>query len=276
MCILCILVGIRDAKLSEKLQLDPNLTLDKMVTQVRQNEEVKRQQPKIRQEKSEVKEVNVDAVMTKRMSKAKTTSQKAEWTAQRTHSTFNKAQKTKQMEICKRCGKIHNTHRKRVQPENQNAENSERKDILLQYANQLKDQKQQLTAHMNQLSWERSKPKTKMWQQKILVNKELITFKVDTSAAVTAIAASMYSTEKQGKLTETKKMILGPNSTPLNVMGTFRACLQKYKKSIWQDVYVVTDLVMPLVGLLAIPKLQLLQQVVVLDEPGEQYKAMFP
>lgn len=65
-----IVVGIRDAKLSERLQLDPNLTLDKTITQVRQNEEIKRQQPIIRREKSEVKEVNVDAVVTKRTSKA--------------------------------------------------------------------------------------------------------------------------------------------------------------------------------------------------------------
>lgn len=82
----------------------------------------------------------------------------------------------------------------------------------------------------------------------------------------------MYSAEKQ----ETGKMILGPNSTPLNVMGTFKACLKKNKKHIWQDVYVVTDLVMPLLGLPAIQKLQLLQQVAVIHEPGEQYKAMFP
>ena len=33
-----IVVGIRDAKLSEKLQLDPNFTLAKTKTQVRQNE----------------------------------------------------------------------------------------------------------------------------------------------------------------------------------------------------------------------------------------------
>lgn len=97
-----IVVSIRDAKLSEKLQLDPNLTLDKTITQVRQNEEIKRQQPIIRREKSEV---NVDAVITKRTSKARMTSQRAEGTAQRTQGTYNTAQKIKQMDSCKRCGK---------------------------------------------------------------------------------------------------------------------------------------------------------------------------
>ena len=43
-----IVVGIRDAKLSEKLQLDAELTLSKAVTQVRQAEAVKLQQPLVR------------------------------------------------------------------------------------------------------------------------------------------------------------------------------------------------------------------------------------
>ncbi|KAL5017541.1 hypothetical protein ScPMuIL_007130 [Solemya velum] len=39
-----IVVGIRDSKMSEKLQLDPNLTLEKAVAQVRQREAVQKQQ----------------------------------------------------------------------------------------------------------------------------------------------------------------------------------------------------------------------------------------
>ena len=43
-----IVVGIRNAALSEKLQLDPGLTLEKAVTQVRQSEAIKQQQPLLR------------------------------------------------------------------------------------------------------------------------------------------------------------------------------------------------------------------------------------
>ena len=43
-----IVVGIHDAKLSEKLQLDPDLTLEKAVTQTRQSETVRQQEPTIR------------------------------------------------------------------------------------------------------------------------------------------------------------------------------------------------------------------------------------
>ena len=45
-----LVVGLRDAKLSEKLQLDATLTLDKAVTQVRQAEAVKKQQTVLRSE----------------------------------------------------------------------------------------------------------------------------------------------------------------------------------------------------------------------------------
>ncbi len=43
-----LVVGIRDARLSEKLQLDSELTLEKAVTQVRQAEAIKLQQPLLR------------------------------------------------------------------------------------------------------------------------------------------------------------------------------------------------------------------------------------
>ncbi len=44
----CLVVGLRNTKLSEKLQLDADLTLDKAVTEVRQAETVKKQQRAIR------------------------------------------------------------------------------------------------------------------------------------------------------------------------------------------------------------------------------------
>ena len=43
-----IVVGIRNSALSEKLQLDPRLTLDSAISQVRQSEAIKQQQPLLR------------------------------------------------------------------------------------------------------------------------------------------------------------------------------------------------------------------------------------
>ncbi|KAL5016990.1 hypothetical protein ScPMuIL_006579 [Solemya velum] len=54
-----IVVGIRDSKMSEKLQLDPNLTLEKAVAQVRQREAVQKQQSVVRDESGTT---SVDAI----------------------------------------------------------------------------------------------------------------------------------------------------------------------------------------------------------------------
>lgn len=45
-----IVVGIRDTKLSEKLQLNSELTLDRVMTEVRQSETVRKQQALLRGE----------------------------------------------------------------------------------------------------------------------------------------------------------------------------------------------------------------------------------
>ena len=66
-----ILVGLLDAKLSEKLQLDPELTLPKVVNQVRQSEAVKKQQTLMRNDLKESTgtKSEVDAVKTEKFRK---------------------------------------------------------------------------------------------------------------------------------------------------------------------------------------------------------------
>ena len=55
-----IVVGIRDSRLSEKLQLDPNLTLEKAIAETRQKEAVKKQQSTVRSDLRE--ETSVEPV----------------------------------------------------------------------------------------------------------------------------------------------------------------------------------------------------------------------
>ena len=62
-----IVVGLRDAALSEKLQLDAELTLDKAVASARQRESVRKQQAVVR---AEDESQSVDTVHAKYMPKA--------------------------------------------------------------------------------------------------------------------------------------------------------------------------------------------------------------
>ena len=49
-----IVVGLHDQKLSERLQLEADLTLEKAITMVHQSEGVRKQQSVIREDKSEI------------------------------------------------------------------------------------------------------------------------------------------------------------------------------------------------------------------------------
>lgn len=58
-----LVVALRDAKLSEKLQLDPHLTLETAITKARQSEVVHDQQPLLRgREGQEMEEPLVGAI----------------------------------------------------------------------------------------------------------------------------------------------------------------------------------------------------------------------
>lgn len=54
-----LVVGIRHNGLSERLQMDGELTLEKAIVKIRQHEEIKKQQPIVR-ETTDQKEANVD------------------------------------------------------------------------------------------------------------------------------------------------------------------------------------------------------------------------
>lgn len=59
-----IVVGIRDGKLSEKLQLEADLTLDSCITKVRQSESVKKQQGVVRGDRDD--KITIEVVRTRK------------------------------------------------------------------------------------------------------------------------------------------------------------------------------------------------------------------
>ena len=257
-----IVVGIRDAKLSEKLQLDPNLTLAKTKTQVRQNEEVKKQQPLIRQ-KTEIKEANVDAMSTRKPGKFQMSAP-----TQRNHT-----------ENCKRCGKSPQHSWKQCPAREADCRRCNRKGhfaVVCRSGQRVEaieeSQETGEDAFMGTIQCQ----KQDIWKQDIQMNGVLVNFKLDTGAAVTAIPESVYSRGRDGELQKAQRLICGPNNQPLTVLGTFNACLKKGKQKTEQEIFVVQDLVMPLLGLPAIQSLPLLQQVAAVQAMGNKFKTMFP
>ena len=91
-----IVVGIRDDKLSEKMQLDLHLTLEKAISLARQSEAVKKQQPLIRGQIEP--EANLDAVKSRYKNKQQSTFQR------KTAPRQQQAQKQHSGK-CNRCGR---------------------------------------------------------------------------------------------------------------------------------------------------------------------------
>ena len=94
-----IVVGLVDQKLSEKLQVDADLTLEKAINSVRQSESVKSQQPIVRGQDKAGKPINVD-----RLHKSKPPKQKS---TQNPHLRFHKKPASlsdSSKENCDRCG----------------------------------------------------------------------------------------------------------------------------------------------------------------------------
>lgn len=114
------------------------------------------------------------------------------------------------------------------------------------------------------------------WHSDIKLNGEVVSFKLDTGAAVTAIPTRLYSYSRDGPLLSTNKKLYGPSNKILPVVGQLVIKLESKDKSAIQPVFVIDSLARPLLGLPAIEALQLIERVSELEDPGEVFKKKFP
>lgn len=254
-----IVVGLRDRKLSERLQLDPNLTLEKATTQARQSETVRKQQRIMNAfDKMDIGLAgNVDAVHNKSYFKKSFNKYK------------NKGFKKQLDKKCTRCG---------AKPFHKFDDCPAKGNIC---------QKCKIKGHMPEFCLTR-KPKGKTrvrqiecdsedseddsflgtvdtevtkddeWNVKLRINKTMLTFKIDTGADTTCISHKIYEKHFRDKtLLPSDKKFKGPAKDRLKVFGKFKASL--YHKNIVckQNIYVIEHLHVPLLGLPAITQLGL-------------------
>jgi len=118
------------------------------------------------------------------------------------------------------------------------------------------------------------------WFKEISLNGEKVTFKLNTGTSVTGIPSSMYSRARDGGLMTPPKKIERPDNCSLKVLGIMRAHIKTERTETRQNVYVVSNLLMPLMGLPALIKSNLIQQVASVQEgkqeKSHQYRATFP
>ncbi|XP_061563112.1 uncharacterized protein LOC133418443 isoform X1 [Cololabis saira] len=277
-----IVVGIRNSRLSERLQLDPDLTLARTITQVRQQEDVKKQQQLLRGEHSEIKGANVDAMNTGRWKKPYR--QTPPLRPEHSMSKPNFVNKTSLAEKCKRCGKTPQHPWKMCPAKEAECRKCRKKGHFAAVCRSsqrveaiVDSDAENDIAFMGAVNAEE---KDEVWLKEISMNGEQIMFKLDSGASVTAIPASMYSRKWDGRLMKPPKRIKGPDNSPLQVLGMVRSHIKTERKETMQNVYVIENLVTPLMGLPALIKLNLIQQVASVQaetqKNSHQYKAIFP
>ena len=249
-----LVVGIRDVSLSEKLQTDPDLTLERAKRLIRQKEAAREHRRELHEDK---KEVPLCKVVTNRRFQNRTP-------AGRVKPQYKGAAsgvKIKQTE-CSKCGKARHQARERCPAMGAECHNCHKKGHFSVKCYSKKtavaavesDPMEEvflgtLTADTNQHSW----------VVDLQVKGHTISFKLDTGAEVTAITEDSYKAIGRPKLTDPFRILCGPARQRLDVVGQFEARLTKGERSTSGPVYVVKGLRSNLLGFQMLTALQLVQ-----------------
>eukprot|EP00731_Ephydatia_muelleri_P032552 Em0024g96a len=243
-----LVVGIRDLALSERLQLNPDLTLEKAKTMIRQREAVHTQQQVLKEaesgssfkgENSSMDFLRGQGTKTKpagvSSAKPKQTPKQCIKCGKGQHPWYTCPAKESVCHKCKRRGHYGSQCLSKtvaeLQPDESNLDR----------------------AFLDTLT--QNSPET--WRVKLKLANQTLEFKIDTGAEVTAISDAAFRALKGLKLDRPKKMLYGPARTLLKVIGQFEGELFYRGKTTRQKVYVVNGLRTNLLGLPAILALKL-------------------
>ena len=204
-----LVVGIRDQALSKRLQMEPDLTLDKAKRLIRQRDAVKEQQQAL---KLPIKEESTLDAVSKRTSKRMLPAIPPQQISSRAN--------------CKRCGR--GSHSRQSCPAREaTCFRCNRKG---HYSAQCQSSTiAELTAQVNQTEVQYQETAyldtievtdRNMWEVKIDIEDKSVRFKVDTRAEVTVLSDSTWKSLKcSTPLKKAQISLCGPDQTTLRVIG---------------------------------------------------------
>ncbi|RXN12418.1 Retrovirus-related Pol poly from transposon opus [Labeo rohita] len=136
----------------------------------------------------------------------------------------------------------------------------------------LSDSDSQDYAFLGEVSTQTTKP----WIEKVTLNGDAISFKLDTGADVTSIPESVFDPKRDGKLDKPLKRLVGAGKHLLDVKGCFQGKMCAKGRSTDQPVYVVAGLTQTLLGLPAIQAMRLVHRVNEVTQTDTDFKALYP
>ena len=270
-----LVVGLLDASLSEKMQLDSELTLDKALSMARHSEAVRKQQPVVRgtaqQNDLTVEHETIDTLTSKNVisprqrSFSYPTRNESLQSAQKCSRCGKSPRHGKQQclaraSICKKCNKTgHYTSccfTRGVSHVTASTENNDSDEDTFLGSVELQGESQ--------------------WFATVCLNKKDVEFKLDTGAEVTVISETTFSKFSDIKLKRPTKALFGPTKSPLKAVGQFTGCFQYLNTSCKLHVFVVKDLKINLLGLPAITALNLIARVQHISSSKESVFKSYP
>ncbi|UYV67807.1 K02A2.6-like [Cordylochernes scorpioides] len=256
-----IVVGVRDRALSERMQLDTDLTLVKATLMAKQLESVKEQQSSLYQQDSvdQIKKMPNHIKETKR------------------HEPKIRQFKSNQLggssHGCTRCGNSNNHDWKNCPAMNSYCSKCKKKGHYAKVCrseaiNEIKSE----IAFLGSVE-----DNSKKWIVPIKVNNRQINFKIDTGADVNVLPLQYYYQSFQRiKLEKSDKILQGPNGIPLETVGMIHVKLQNKGQHLNSKIYIVDKLKQPLLSGETSEKLNIVRMIQQLSSNFLNPKREFP
>ncbi|GBO10434.1 hypothetical protein AVEN_165063-1 [Araneus ventricosus] len=251
-----IVAAIRDKNLSEKLQLDADLTLTKAIERVRLSEVVKEQQEKLI-EKDSAAFNDISPNKPAKFLKQKQSSGARKQSVKPDFHRKNSENESRLHGNCKWCYK--QRHDKRLCPARDARCRQCSKIVHYAKVSITKSQTgSSEVAYLGVVQLE-SENKTNIdWTVTVQVNHKSIKFKIDSGADHTVLPANVFQNVFQNaKLEPPDKILCGPDRNPLKKLGKFKTNIEYKGKSCTEEIYVISNLQSCLLGKPALSSLGL-------------------
>ena len=221
-----LVVGIRDTALSEKMQMDPNLTLETAKKSIHQREAVHEQQQTLKN----ITDGNLDAIRPHRplnpgdnrhRNCAITSDRHDQQRGNRRHTQSRPNQTQPDERSCTRCSRERHP-RDKCPVKDAQCHNCQRKghystQCFRRTVSTVQDGDTLDSAFLDTVSTQRSN----VWFSTISVNGRKLPFKLDTGAEVTAVSKTTWQEIGKPLLQPPDKQLFGPARRPLEVLGHF-------------------------------------------------------
>ena len=259
-----LVVGLLDARLSEKLQLKDSLTLETAVKEARQTEAVKGQQATIRP--AEIQPAAVAAVRAGGKTHRKTNGAPSPCRDRDRDREATSSSPDQNSRSCNWCGNQPHD-RSRCPARNATCLNCSKRGHFSRVCKTSALPPQRVAAVVDDeedyfLGAVHNDQSESAWKRSVYLHGTPLTMTIDTGADVTAIPECTYLSTLSSNpiLMFSRRILKGPDGRPLDVVGSFETTLSLRSasdRSSCHTVYVVRGLQTPLLGLPAITALKM-------------------